>query len=297
MNEMLQNFVSSITGNIPKAVLIVKNKEAKKENDGGLTSLANTLTSAASITQTMLGGTDGVINSLVGTSQSGPSFESRAAAAKANGFLAMEVQYNPSTISYDTVAGKIVNRAGGSMGPDANTPYHISDCPAATTMHVQLVFDDVNVQNAGTIPDNPLSVGGLISSGAAIAKKVMGKEYTVQPQMDGIMSLLTLAQTRQVVFAWSKFSFHGELCNVDSRYTMFNTDGNPIRGVIDISIRQESVRQLSEKEIKQGLKSMGTHADDKYWEEAFNRAFEEGTINGASSLLEKMTNNTFLNNI
>ena len=31
MNEMLQNFVSSITGNIPKAVLIVKNKEAKKE--------------------------------------------------------------------------------------------------------------------------------------------------------------------------------------------------------------------------------------------------------------------------
>ena len=37
MNEMLQNFVSSITGNIPKAVLIVKNKEAKKENDGGLT--------------------------------------------------------------------------------------------------------------------------------------------------------------------------------------------------------------------------------------------------------------------
>ena len=81
---------------------------------------------------------------------------------------------------------------------------------------------------------------------------------------------------------------------------MFNTDGNPIRGVIDISIRQESVRQLSEKEdqeVKQGLRSMGTHTDDKYWEEAFNKAFEEGTINGASSLLDKLTNNTFLNNI
>lgn len=295
MNEMLQNFVSSITGNIPKAVLIVKNKD--KKTGGGLSSLEDTLTSAAGITQTMLGGTGNVINALVGTNKSGPSFESRAAAAKNAGFLAMEVQYNPSTISYDTVAGKIINRVGGSMGPDANTPYHISDCPAATTMHVQLVFDDVNVQNAFTIPDNPLSVGGMISSGAAIAKKVMGKEYTVQPQMDGIMSLLTLAQTRQVIFAWSKFSFHGELCNVDSRYTMFNTDGNPIRGVIDISIRQESVRQLSEKEINRGLKSMGTHADDKYWEEAFNKTFEEGTINGASSLLDKLTNNTFLNNI
>lgn len=295
MNEMLQNFVSSITGNIPKAVLIVKNKD--KKTGGGLSSLEDTLTSAAGITQTMLGGTGNVINALVGTNKSGPSFESRAAAAKNAGFLAMEVQYNPSTISYDTVAGKIINRAGGSMGPDANTPYHISDCPAATTMHVQLVFDDVNVQNAFTIPDNPLSVGGMISSGAAIAKKIMGKEYTVQPQMDGIMSLLTLAQTRQVIFAWSKFSFHGELCNVDSRYTMFNTDGNPIRGVIDISIRQESVRQLTQKEKDQGLKSMGTHADDKYWEEAFNKAFKEGTINGASSLLDKLTNNTFLNNI
>lgn len=296
MNEMLQNFVSSITGNIPKAVLIVQNKKAKKK-DESLYDFADTLTSAAGMAQTMLGGTDSVINALVGTNKSGPSFESRAAAAKENGFLAMEVQYNPSTISYDTVAGKIVNRVSGSMGPDANTPYHISDCPAATTMHVQLVFDDVNVQNAFTIPDNPFSVGGMISSGAAIAKKIMGKEYTVQPQMDGIMSLLTLAQTRQVIFAWSKFSFHGELCNVDSRYTMFNTDGNPIRGVIDISIRQESVRQLTKKEENRGLKSMGTHADDKYWEEAFNKAFEEGTINGASSLLDKMTNNTFLNNI
>lgn len=301
MNDFWSNLGSSLTGNIPKAVLCVRDKSktmtANRRAGTGIRSridqmfaadnVKSTLASANTFTAGLLGNGN-MLNSFVGTTNKAPSYEKRKKAAESSGFFAMEVQYNPATISFDTVAGKQVMPAGGNMGPGANNQIYEADYPVATTMNVQLIFDDVTVSNAFSTPDSPLTVGGLENMGASLARKVMGKEYTVQPQMDGIMSLLTLIQTRQVIFAWSKFYFRGELCNVSSRYTMFNTKGNPIRGVIDMSIRQEAYNSAVDS-------NLGTAQDDKYWDEAFERAFKEGQINGAKSFFSKATNNSILN--
>lgn len=158
-----------------------------------------------------------------------------------SGYLAMEVQYNPAALSLTNQSGSQIRYNDGEMGGKDNgmTPQMIQ--PIAARLSLQLIFDAVNV----------------LSAASAIAGK---KEHTVQNQIDGLMSLLTLSQTRQVLFFWSKMSFRGELTSVDAQYTMFNNRGNPIRGQVNLTIIQNDHRD-------------GTF-DEKYWENAFEAVFK-----------------------
>ena len=96
------------------------------------------------------------------------------------------------------------------------------------------------------------------------------------------MSLLTQPVTRKVIFYWAKMCFQGELVSVSSRYTMFNKDGNPIRGMVDLTIRQGE---------ESGF-------DVAYWDEAFTRTFgDPGTdqISGKMGMATKAMQNNLLN--
>ena len=97
--------------------------------------------------------------------------------------------------------------------------------------------------------------------------------------MEGILSLLTMDATRQVIFYWAKMSFRGELTGVQARYTMFNKSGDPIRAVVSLSIRQGEQEMLY---------------DSGYWEKAYENLFEKGKPNG-QGILAKATNNNILN--
>lgn len=289
MNSFMTNLTSSLTGNLPKAILCVR-KVGTLGEDNSSEGLAATIKNANLLEGNLLGtgfdvkesfqlGEDivkgvngGRFDNPNGTS---PSFSAVKDAVAAKGFYAIEVQYNPSSISMDTVAGKQVQPLGGNMASGAMQQMHQVDQPAATTMHMQLVFDDMNPVDAFTLNIAP-TIGNAISFGTSLAR-----EHSVQAQLDGILSLLLTAQTRQVAFAWSKAFFQGELCNVNGRYTMFNKKGNPVRAVVDLSIRQE-----------------GNEMTNKYWKEACDKNFPEtsgGVVSGAASTLDKFTQNTFFN--
>ncbi len=215
-------------------------------------------------------------------SQSFRSLTGKAGTMAGSGYLALEVQYNPSSIHMDTQAGKQVQYSGGDLGNGSANQITQIIQPVSTTMGFQLVFDDMNPQDAFLLENTAPTAGNLISGAADAARKVKGA-YSVQAQMDGLMSLLTLNVTRQVVFYWAKMCFRGELVSVNSRYTMFNKDGNPIRGVADLAICQ-------------GGEEFGY--EETYWEEAFTRAFGdslEDKVTGKVGKAAKAMQNHLLN--
>ncbi|MPM32726.1 hypothetical protein SDC9_79291 [bioreactor metagenome] len=110
-------------------------------------------------------------------------------------------------------------------------------------MTVNLIFDRVNNTDAFLWDklNTALTANTLVSAGKAIA----GKQYTVQPEVDGLIAALRNRYTRNVVFQWAKFSFSGVLKFVSANYTMFSPSGRPIRASVMLRLRQEmSVKNL-----------------------------------------------------
>ncbi|MBQ3105169.1 MAG: hypothetical protein IJC59_04815 [Lachnospiraceae bacterium] len=283
MNSILANIGSSLTGNITKAILFIKDVKP-----GQTQSIEEVAKEAEALQQKLLSGTAAALK---GSKQGSKSFSSVTSAAKGadslaagSGFLALEVQFNPNSLYFETVAGRDVEYDGGNLGTRSTNQIVQVKHPAATTLSFELIFDDFNPQDAFMVENIGMTAGNLVTMGGSTVKKVRGGKYSVQPQMDGLISLMTRNETRQVIFFWGKMCFPGELVNVNCRYTMFNRAGNPIRGVVRLSIRQ-------------GENSKYTQ-NSRYWNEAFGKLFGKGGINSTSKAtggFSKATNNNFLN--
>lgn len=287
----MQNFTSSLTGNLPKAILFVRDM-----NDAGDAITGKNLkkweenvfdTSSALLTETLYN--TATQNALKGAAQTLSSLSSldelKTDSSTYLGFVGMEVQYNPNSIKLDTQAGKQIMNSGNGLD-QANGLITELFQSGVTTMSFQLVFDDMNPSDAFMINSRTLLTGSTISKIANKIKKRKGGEYSVKDQIDGLMSLLVSRVTRQVVFFWSNMCFRGEVTNVSANYTMFNPQGNPIRGIVHLSIRQ-------------GSNGDGTGYDysyeEKYWRNAFEQAFDENGMSGVKSKAQKIMQNNFLN--
>lgn len=273
MNALLQNLGSSITGNIPKAILCVR-----QYTPGD--SLEDTSKAAGSLQTNLLAGAR---KALEGT-QTFSSLTEKGGVMGGSGYLAMEVQYNPSSIHMETQAGQ-VEYLGGNLGGKSDNQIVQDTQPVSTTMRFQLIFDDMNPFDAFMLENLvPTTVGNTVSLIGSGVRKKENEHYSVQDQVEGLMALLTQVETRQVIFFWAKMCFRGELTGVNARYTMFNKDGNPIRGVVDLTIRQGDEEELA--------------YDTKYWDQAFTETFgqaAENTKRGMAGAFSKVTNNNFLN--
>ncbi|MDE6640495.1 MAG: hypothetical protein K2K63_08225 [Acetatifactor sp.] len=273
MNALLQNLGSSITGNIPKAILCVRQYTYGD-------SLEDTAKAAGSLQTNLLAGAR---KALEGT-QTFSSLTEKGGVMGGSGYLAMEVQYNPSSIHMETQAGQ-VEYLGGNLGGKSDNQIVQDTQPVSTTMRFQLIFDDMNPFDAFMLENLvPTTVGNTVSLIGSEVRKKEKERYSVQDQVEGLMALLTQVETRQVIFFWAKMCFRGELTGVNARYTMFNKDGNPIRGVVDLTIRQGDEEELA--------------YDTKYWDQAFTETFgqaAENTKRGMAGAFSKVTNNNFLN--
>lgn len=276
MNAFMQNLKSSITGNIPKAILCVRDMM-------GDDSVEDDAKAAARLQEKLLEETRDALKRGVGDrTLASQTFGSIIEGGKmgGSGYLAMEVQYNPSSIHMETRAG-VVDYSGGNLGGQSINQLAQDNQPVATIMSFQLIFDDMNPSDAFVLENlAPTTVGNTVSLvGSGMKKKIDGG-YSVQKQVDGLIALLTQTETRHVIFFWAKMCFRGVLTDVNTRYTMFNKDGNPIRGVVELSIRQD--------------------AEDVFghWDKAFTKAFGKAAENaerGMASGFSKITNNNFLN--
>lgn len=279
MNSIAENLVNSMSGNVPKAILCVRNIKTLEQitsRDGAeerlrkkRANMKDTLDAAKDLQDAFMKATE---NALSGTVSSKAR---KNLLGQDQAYLAMEVQYNPSSIHMQTATGSQLDYSGGSMGNMANNMIIQNIVPTSTTMNVQLIFDEVNMYDAFMVNNVNSPVGAI----AQAAKYAVEKEYSVQHQIEGILSLLTMDVTRQVVFYWSKMCFRGELTAVQANYTMFNKSGNPIRGVVNLSIRQGEQAELFES---------------SYWGKAYDNLFTKGKADGKSTF-SKVTNNNVLN--
>lgn len=279
MNSIAENLVNSLSGNVPKAILCVRNIKTLEQitsRDGAeerlrkkRANMKDTLDAAKDLQDAFMKATE---NALSGTVSSKAR---KNLLGQDQAYLAMEVQYNPSSIQMQTATGSQLDYSGGSMGNMANNMIIQNIVPTSTTMNVQLIFDEVNIYDAFMVNNVNSPVGAI----AQAAKYAVEKEHSVQHQIEGILSLLTMDVTRQVVFYWSKMCFWGELTAVQANYTMFNKSGNPIRGVVNLSIRQGEQAELFES---------------SYWGKAYENLFTKGKADGKSTF-SKVTNNNVLN--
>ncbi|MCC8140640.1 MAG: hypothetical protein LIO67_10165 [Lachnospiraceae bacterium] len=266
MYSLLSNAVSSLTGNITKAILFVC--------DESVTSVETAQENADTLREKILKNTSSALS--LG-SQTFSSITANNLTAGTN-YWALEVQYNPSSLSISTQgAGEMVDYGARDSVRLARTTQNFEQ--ALSMLHCQLLFDDTNIGNAFVQGNFSLTPGNVISTGSRLINALRSNPYTVQPQMDAIMSLLLSDATRQVMFVWGSMCFRGELTSVDNTYTMFNKSGNPIRGTIDITIRQEKA----------------SPGDMDYWEDAYKDKFESTSVLGKTSLASKITNNSLLN--
>lgn len=294
MNAITQNLTSSLTGNLPKAILYVRDIRkvvTTKDSSGkSITKFATAGEGGTELSRISKALYDAAASN--GPNSAALTFNSlkelpgsNNGLAEFEGFLGLEVQYNPNSIYLDTVAGRQVKFSGGGLGSGSDNQITQMIQPASTTMSFQLVFDDMNPSDAFMI--NSISAtGDLVSKVSNLAKKANGESYSVKNQIDGLLALLASDATRQVLFFWSKMCFRGEVTNVSSHYTMFSPSGHPIRGMVEMSIRQGSTGD-------------GTGYDysyeEEYWDAAFDRAFNEDGTAGLTSTFQKVTQNNFLN--
>ncbi|MCR4591191.1 MAG: hypothetical protein K5668_10275 [Lachnospiraceae bacterium] len=205
-----------------------------------------------------------------------------ADAAEGNGYIALEVQYNPTSLRLDTSAGRQYKYSGDASA----TQLQKHDAPSSTTLSFEILFDDTNNMDAFMLGDNPLT-NASISNIKNTVSSVVKRKYSVQEQMDGLMSLLTIEQARHVIFFWGDLCFRGEVIQVNSTYTMFNKKGYPIRGKLGIQIRQGDGSDAAV-----GMEKKFNY-DESYWIKAFEMTFTDKA--GGASIFSKATNNSLLN--
>ena len=197
-------------------------------------------------------------------------------------FVKFKVQYNPATIRLYSVNGKIQNRKG-QEGVDELKVYSFS---GKSKLSFDLIFDDCDNMNAFGLNEiaNANITTGLNKGLSAWSNG--GLEHSVRKKMDAIMSLLSSVATQQVVFFWANMAFRGTITDVANKFTMFNPQGNPIRGEMHLELTQDKQFEY--------LKY-----DETYWDNAFQNCFKPKSgfagLAGGTSLANKFTNNNLIN--
>lgn len=169
----------------------------------------------------------------------------------------MQVQYNPSSISFQANAQAIPftylqQHVDGGV-PNQNMR------PPTVMLNVELIFDAMNPQDAFMMDKFRLSAGSVVSDVAGAIQNKKGG-YTVQPQTDGLVAALLRAKTRTVTFRWADMAFTGQLYEVRAIYTMFSVSGKPVRSRVMLNIAQQ----------------VESDADVQYWDKALAKTFAQG---------------------
>lgn len=107
-----------------------------------------------------------------------------------------------------------------------------------------------NVQNPGNSEPNLQSVQPEDTN---LTFELLIDGEDTRKTINALMGMLSSERNRQVIFAWGGMSFPGEVVSLSSSYHMFDLAGKPIRGKVNMTVRQNGSR----KEQQQ------------YWEKAF----------------------------
>lgn len=254
-NNMVNNFLSSVTGNTNKAyILLNKNPDPSRDASGDV------ISGMANLASKLQGVAEGKLES----------------AAVTGSYMPVQVQYNPNAISFSGTQGRI--RRSGVGGQDQ---FQQLDVPVETVMSVELTFDDTNIKDAFMFEKlSVTNVGGIVQTVEDVGRMFKGG-YSVQDLSEVFVGAMVRPSTRWVAFVWNKMIFWGELTSAQVRYTMFNPSGSPIRSKVTLRIRQDA------------KPDEGRYATEKTWEKAFDQMFNTKYKTNGFNVSNKVSN--FLN--
>ncbi len=267
MSDLGKNLLDSINGKVETAYVLFRKYDPEKwkndagEDIGGASSAMAGLTSSIS-------NVGGAKNLAKLKDAAGPLMETESKAQdiiRDNGqdYIPIKVQYNPSTLRITSRGGKrqgVQNTVGGS----GEAAYMQIDDPSETTLSMDLILDDTNINDAfmGDAFNLGLSAGN-------IAHKILNvAEHSVVKYSELFVACMMRSYSRIIGFVWNKMAFWGELNFVEVTYTMFNNKGEPIRSKISIRLRQDMPADVAENgEVTE-------YASEQHWEKAFNSLFD-----------------------
>lgn len=277
LNQTGSNLASSVTGNVNKACLLLKEAdedwlgEQDEQTPANYLSEVSKMKNAAISLQTAAGGLTEQNNlSVFGIAD---NVKQKAWAA---GFLPVQVQYNPASLTFEGSAGEIIKE---SAGGNSENRYEQMNTPEETNMRVELFFDAVNCKDA-FLGDNArvFTAGDVLQKGKQLYDAGKGKKHSVQETVEIFVGAIVKAQSRFVGFVWNNMVFWGEMFGVAVQYTMFSRDGNPIMAKVTIQIRQDKGPAGKDYE------------SEKYWNKAYQKLFSNVYQGGAVDSVGKWGN-------
>ncbi len=287
-SKPMQNLGRSITGNAVKAVLCIREPaQALLENKPNVKNAKEELKKAIEdvnkINESLMEKAKDSLTGRAGSSTYKDIVGIVEGVGTANNYIALEVQFNPSSLRLNTSAGMQTNYGEDNTDQSVQTVRK----PAATEMYFELLFDEVSSQDAFMLEGNAITNTSIGNVYQAVKSGIKGK-HSVQRQMEGLLAMLTLDSARHVIFFWADMSFRGEVTALSTTYTMFNKKGYPVRGKVGMTIRQGDSSEGADEEL--------FDYDEKYWNDAFNRLFKDDPKDSLSlETFNKYANNNLIN--
>lgn len=180
-----------------------------------------------------------------------------------------EVQFNPSDLNIEGYGGgRIATTAYNNSGDESkNVSSNIvmMPMPVYIKLTVKLLFDRMDPSDSFLSAKTNIAASELARSVVKNTVKAASKKtkLTVQQEVEGLIAALRSPYTRCITFNWADMSYEGVLNRVASQYTMFNTSGEPVRAVVQLSLicADQNVNPHS----------LGS------WQKAYNSAFGAGS--------------------
>ncbi len=267
LTDALQNGVSTLTGEVAKAIIRFKdnrplNVGPSDKTEGtqlAATSGLRSPSSLAAFTPSIGGAILNKAMGVMGLSLGNKGYDK-----------SITVQFNPSSIHLSGHAGdddvQITNyTTTGKPGiGNGGMKLHVD-------MSVELIFDQTF--NLAAFKQDLLSLNltdygsqMIGKAGEKIAKGLMGANTaTVQQIVEAFIAIMRNEKCRFVCFEWGDLKYDGCLRTVNNEYTMFDMMGNPTRAKVKLTLYLvEAV----------GKKLMDY--TDSYWYDAYYEAFIDG---------------------
>lgn len=281
--NILKSAAASLTGGIEKAILEITDErgmaEAKKiqigvpkartagiSGIGPVSSKVNEAASKAAKSAEALTKSVGMAG-MADAMKTGIPFEH----AKKKRF---EVKFNPNQISFQGIGGGRIAKTNFAAGGDVDMKYQKMN--PRIQMNIQLIFDDYERTEAFMLEKFSDPTAMVRTGVTGTISAVTGKKRSVQHQVEGLIGALRNDSTRKIAFYWGMMKYQGVMTHVSAEYTMFSTDGVPIRANVNL-----------------GMLLTDDTMTDNYmgqWRESYQKVFEKDGITNAGSVMQNAGN-------
>ncbi len=138
------------------------------------------------------------------------------------------------------------------------------------TLSLTLLFDAMNP------PDKPMSLSSAVASLKDIFR---GGTKDVRNEVNELRSMIELTDSDEgpppiVIFQWGGFSFRGVVYSFKEEYTMFHSDGRPIKANVSLSIKEYLGSAMQMTSTVGALEKTADSMIDSSNEESFEKAAE-----------------------